>query len=140
VPITLAYPGSFGWYLFLLLYQQHHNLVSSINLLRVHLILLSMPLIKILNSTGPKTDPWETPLYPSSGLRAFDHNPLTVTSSLFTGIFQPPNLFIYLFIYLFRDKNVLWGHVKHLEQVQVYDISFPSFVLSIIEGQQTGQT
>ena len=37
------------------------SLVSSGNLLRVHLIPLSMSLINILNSTGPRTNPWGTP-------------------------------------------------------------------------------
>ncbi|KAK4810817.1 hypothetical protein QYF61_008789 [Mycteria americana] len=39
-----------------------HNLVSSANLLRVHSIPLSRSLIKILNRTGPNTEPWGTPL------------------------------------------------------------------------------
>ena len=37
-------------------------LVSSANLLRVHSIPSSMPLIKMLKSTGPKTVPWEAPV------------------------------------------------------------------------------
>ncbi|KAK4827132.1 hypothetical protein QYF61_014526 [Mycteria americana] len=39
-----------------------HNLVSSANLLRVHSIPSSRSLIKILNRTGPNTEPWGTPL------------------------------------------------------------------------------
>ncbi|KAK4826427.1 hypothetical protein QYF61_008960 [Mycteria americana] len=39
-----------------------HNLVSSASLLRVHLIPSSRSLIKISNKTGPKTEPWGTPL------------------------------------------------------------------------------
>ncbi|KAK4813748.1 LOW QUALITY PROTEIN: hypothetical protein QYF61_023684 [Mycteria americana] len=38
------------------------KLVSSANLLRVHSIPSSRSLIKILNKTGPKTEPWGTPL------------------------------------------------------------------------------
>ena len=39
-----------------------HRLVSSANLKRVHLIQLSMPLMKILKRTSPSTDPWRTTL------------------------------------------------------------------------------
>jgi len=35
--------------------------VSSANLLRVHSILLSMSVIKMLKRSNPSTDPWETP-------------------------------------------------------------------------------
>lgn len=39
-----------------------HIFVSSENSLRVHLILLLMSLMKILNCTGPISDPWGTPV------------------------------------------------------------------------------
>ena len=38
------------------------SLVSSTNLLRVHLMPSSVSLMKMLKSTSPKTDPWGTPL------------------------------------------------------------------------------
>ncbi|KAK4814241.1 LOW QUALITY PROTEIN: hypothetical protein QYF61_012737 [Mycteria americana] len=53
-----------------------HSLVSSANLLRVHSISLSMSLMKILNSTGPSTDPCGTP--PITDLH-LDIEPLTAT-------------------------------------------------------------
>ncbi|KAK4829093.1 hypothetical protein QYF61_002044 [Mycteria americana] len=52
------------------------NLVSSANLLRVHLIPLSRSLIKILNRTGPSTEPSGTPLVTSCHL---DLTPFTTT-------------------------------------------------------------
>ena len=39
-----------------------HRLVWSANLLRMHLIPLSMSLMKMINSTGSITDPWGMPL------------------------------------------------------------------------------
>ena len=39
-----------------------HSLLSSANLLRVHLSPLLMSLMKILKSISPSTDPWETQL------------------------------------------------------------------------------
>ncbi|KAK4829606.1 hypothetical protein QYF61_005706, partial [Mycteria americana] len=45
-----------------------HELVSSANLLRVHSIPSSRSLIKILNRTGPNTEPWGTPLVTSCQL------------------------------------------------------------------------
>ncbi|KAK4811045.1 hypothetical protein QYF61_015749 [Mycteria americana] len=53
-----------------------HNLVSSANLLRVHSIPSSRSLIKILNKTGPKTEPWGTSLVTS---RQLDLTPFTTT-------------------------------------------------------------
>ncbi|KAK4817624.1 LOW QUALITY PROTEIN: hypothetical protein QYF61_021527, partial [Mycteria americana] len=53
-----------------------HNLVSSANLLRVHSIPLSRSLIKILNRTGPSTEPWGTPLVTG---RQLDLTPFTTT-------------------------------------------------------------
>ncbi|KAK4824318.1 LOW QUALITY PROTEIN: hypothetical protein QYF61_013593 [Mycteria americana] len=47
-----------------------HNLVSSANLLRVHSIPSSRSLIKMLNRTGPNTEPWGTPL--NSGPKGTD--------------------------------------------------------------------
>ncbi|KAF1629452.1 Serine/threonine-protein phosphatase 4 regulatory subunit 4, partial [Eudyptes filholi] len=52
------------------------NLVLSANLLRVHSISLSRSLIKILNRTGPSTEPWGTPLVTS---RQLDLTPFTTT-------------------------------------------------------------
>ena len=52
------------------------SLVSSANLLRVHLIPLSMSLMKKLNSTGPNMDPQGTPLVTNLHL---DIEPLTTT-------------------------------------------------------------
>ena len=51
-----------------------HSLLSSANLLRVHLISLSMSLMKMLNSSSPCTDPWGTPLVTGIHL---DIEPLT---------------------------------------------------------------
>ncbi|KAK4828313.1 hypothetical protein QYF61_025325 [Mycteria americana] len=53
-----------------------HNLVSSANLLRVHLIPSPRSLIKILNRTGPDTEPWGTPLVTGCQL---DLTPFTTT-------------------------------------------------------------
>ncbi|KAF1478525.1 Cilia- and flagella-associated protein 99, partial [Pygoscelis antarcticus] len=52
------------------------GLVSPANLLRVHSIPLSRSLMKILNSTGPNTDPCRTPLVTNLHL---DIEPLTTT-------------------------------------------------------------
>ena len=52
------------------------SLVSSANLLRVHSMPLSMSLIRMLKSTGPRTDPWGTLLVP--GLHP-DTDPLIKT-------------------------------------------------------------
>ena len=52
------------------------NLVSSIDVLRVHSIPLSLSLMKMLNSIGPCTDPRGTPLVTSLHL---DIDPLTTT-------------------------------------------------------------
>ena len=52
------------------------SLVSSANLLSVHLISLSVSLMKIFNSTCPSTDPWGTPLVTNLHL---DIKPLTTT-------------------------------------------------------------
>ena len=56
--------------------------VSSANLLRVHVIPLSMTLIKMLKSIGPKTSPLRdiTCDWPPLRHRTIDHNPLTATS------------------------------------------------------------
>ncbi|KAK4825193.1 hypothetical protein QYF61_025121 [Mycteria americana] len=53
-----------------------HNLVSSANLLRVHSIPSSRSLIKLLNRTGPKTEPCGTPLVTG---RQLDLIPFTTT-------------------------------------------------------------
>ncbi|KAK4828429.1 LOW QUALITY PROTEIN: hypothetical protein QYF61_026525 [Mycteria americana] len=53
-----------------------HNLVSSANLLRARSIPSSRSLIKILNKTGPKTEPWGTPLVTG---RQLDLVPFTTT-------------------------------------------------------------
>ncbi|KAK4818658.1 hypothetical protein QYF61_017266 [Mycteria americana] len=53
-----------------------HNLVSSENLLRVHSIPSSRSLIKMLNRTGPSTEPWGTPLVTG---RQVDLTPFTTT-------------------------------------------------------------
>jgi len=58
-------------------------LLSSVNLLRVHSIPSSMLLMKMLKSTGPKTDPWGTPLVTSLHL---DIEPSVTTLSV---TFQP---------------------------------------------------
>ncbi|KAM9656645.1 uncharacterized protein ACIBXB_008917 isoform 1-T1 [Morphnus guianensis] len=52
------------------------NLVSSANLLRVHSNPSSKSSIKILNRTGPSTEPWGTPLVTS---RQLDLTPFTTT-------------------------------------------------------------
>jgi len=52
------------------------QLVPSANLLREDSILSSRSLIKILNKTGPKTEPWGTPLVTSHQL---DLTPFTTT-------------------------------------------------------------
>ncbi|KAK4816403.1 LOW QUALITY PROTEIN: hypothetical protein QYF61_016720 [Mycteria americana] len=52
------------------------NLVSSANLLRVHSICLARSLIKILNRTGPNTEPWGTSLVTG---RQLDLTPFTTT-------------------------------------------------------------
>jgi len=41
------------------------QVVSSANLLRVHSVPSSRSLMKMLNRTGPSTDPWGTPLVSS---------------------------------------------------------------------------
>ncbi|KAK4826053.1 hypothetical protein QYF61_004168 [Mycteria americana] len=53
-----------------------HNLVSSANLLRVHSIPSSRSLIKILNRTGPNSEPWGTALVTG---RQLDLTPFTTT-------------------------------------------------------------
>ncbi|KAK4832380.1 LOW QUALITY PROTEIN: hypothetical protein QYF61_022235 [Mycteria americana] len=53
-----------------------HNSVSSANFLRVHSIPLSRSLIKILNRTGPNTEPWGTPLVTGHQL---EQTPFTTT-------------------------------------------------------------
>ena len=52
------------------------SLVSSANLLRVHLIPLTVSLVKILKSVCPSTDPWGIPLVTDLHL---DIEPLTTT-------------------------------------------------------------
>ena len=49
------------------------NLVSSVNLLRVHSMLSSRPSIEILNRTGPSTNHWGTPLVKMSGWASRAH-------------------------------------------------------------------
>ncbi|KAK4813337.1 hypothetical protein QYF61_026500 [Mycteria americana] len=62
-----------------------HNLVSSANLLRVHSIPSSWSLIRILNRTGPNTEPWGTSLVTGYQL---DLTPFTTTLWA-----QPPSQF-----------------------------------------------
>lgn len=65
-----------GWHSILVLCQ-----LPSANLLAVHSIRLSGPLIKILKSKGPKMEPWGTKLITSIGLR-LDIEPLTTAVQL----------------------------------------------------------
>jgi len=96
-------------------------------LAEVHSVPRSRSLIKMLKTTGPKTVPWGTPLVIGVHL---DIEPLTTTVWLWVSnqflihwIVYPPNL-----SFQFRDKNVLWDHIKCIAEVQVDDISQSSFV------------
>ena len=99
-----------------------HSLVSSVNLLRVHAILLSMSLMKILSSICLSTDPWETP--PVTGFH-FDIELFTRTLCM-----QPSIQFLYSSnsqsvepISLQFSSKILWGSVsKGLAEVYVDDI------------------
>ena len=60
------------------------------------------------------------------GHRAVDNKPLAITMQ---PIIYPPNSPAFKSIYLqFRDKDMVWDPVRDLTQVQVDDISCPSFV------------
>ncbi|KAK4827142.1 LOW QUALITY PROTEIN: hypothetical protein QYF61_014736 [Mycteria americana] len=74
-PTSQACQGPSGWHLFPPA-SAPHSLVLLADLLRVHSIPLSMSLTKMLNSAGPNTDPWGTPLI--TGLH-LDIEPLTAT-------------------------------------------------------------
>jgi len=95
------------------------SLVSSQNFLRVHLVPLSTPLMKILNNIVPSTDPRGTPLVTGFHL---DNELLTVTLCT-----QPSSQFLthltaHQTIPLqFRSKNVVGDHIKGLTEVQVND-------------------
>jgi len=107
-----------------------HNLVS--NFLRVHSVPQSISLMKILNSTGPSTDPWETSLV--TDLHP-DMEPLTTT----LGTISKP---VPHYIFQFGEKDVVGDHVKGLTEVQTDDISGPSLVhwysYTIREGHHVG--
>ena len=102
------------------------SLVSSANLLKIHSILLSRSLIKMLKSTGRRLDePLRDTIHdgPPPGHRAIDNSPLATTIQ---SIPYPSNSPVFKSIYLqLRDKNVVQDHVKGLAQVQVDDISCP---------------
>ena len=87
----------------------------------------------MLKSTGPKTDPWRTPLITSFYL---DIEPFTTLTVAFQPIPYPP---AFKSIHIqFRDKDVVGDHVKRIAEVQVDDMSYLPFVHqchhSIIEG------
>ena len=97
----------------------------SASLLKIHLIPVSTSLIKMLKSMGLKMDPWGMPLMTSVHLRrATDHKFLVVTIQpipypLDSVLFKPISS-------QFRDKNVLWDHIKGLAELKVDDISHSS--------------
>ena len=75
------------------------------------------------------------------GPRAIDNNLLAMTIQ---PVLYSPNSPAFKSICLqFRDKDVLWDHVKGLAEVQVVNISYLAFVHqchhSIIGGHQIGQ-
>ena len=118
------------------------SLVSSANLLRVHLSSLSISLIKTLKSTSPKTCPWRGTTYDQHPpeQRAIDSNPLATIIE--TIIYQPNSPAFKSISLQFRDKNVVQYHLKGLAQVQVDDISCSFFVhwrCHSFIGHQIGQ-
>jgi len=57
---VLPWPHSFPVQIVGISYREaHQHLVSSANLVKVHSIPSSRPSVKILNRTGPSTDPWQ---------------------------------------------------------------------------------
>ena len=121
-----------------------HSLVSSANLLRVHSVPLSVFLTKMLNNTGPYTDPWGMPLITGFHL---DIEPFITTFWV-----QPSSQFlIFCVIYpsiksmslQFKDKDFMWDSVTCSAQVQVDDVCCCSLIHQcsnpIIEGHQICQ-
>ena len=103
------------------------SLVPSENVLRVHSISLSMSLIKVLKSTGPKTDPWGTLLVTSLylGIELLTATLCVAIQPIPYPPSGPPIISISLH---FGDKDVMWNHVKGLTEGQVDDIGWSSFV------------
>ena len=85
-PTSRACPGPSGWHPVPQVSTVPLSLVSPANLPRVHSVLLSMLLMKVLNSTRPNTNPWGTPLVTDLHL---DIEPLTTTLWL-----QPSSQFL----------------------------------------------
>jgi len=76
------------------------------------------------------------------GRMSIDHSTLAAIIQL---ILYPLNSSIFQCIFLqFSNKDVVWGHVKGLAEVQVDDISYISFVHwyhhFIVEGPHIGQS
>ena len=104
------------------------SLVTSANLLRLHSISPSTSLMKMLNNTGPSTDPWRTSLV--TGLH-LDVEPLTVNSleAAIQPVPYPSNSSPIKSISLqFRGKNAGGNISKALTEIQVGDISSPSLI------------
>ena len=110
--------------------------MPSANLLRMHSIPLSKPLIKIWKNTDPETGTWGTPLIISLHL---DVETLTATiQPIPYPLNSPPFKSRY---FQFRDKNMMWDHIKSLAEVQEDDICFSLVHCCchfIMKGQQTG--
>lgn len=82
-----------------------------------------------------------TPYWPPFGHRALDSNPLAMTTQ---PILYSPCIPAYKSLSLqFRDKDMVWDHVKVLAQVQGDYINCPSFAHqcchSLTEGHQICQ-
>ncbi|PKU44713.1 hypothetical protein llap_4987 [Limosa lapponica baueri] len=95
--------------------------LGTANLLRVHSIPLSMSLVKILNHTGPSTNPSGTPLITDLHL---DIELLTIQRFP-----HPPNRPSTKSIsHQFKEKNIVWDRVKGLIEIQIDDTCSSSFV------------
>ena len=115
-------PAPPRWHPFLLLCQLQHSAELSANLLRVRSIPQSLSLIKMLKSTVPKMVPWGTPLVTSLHLNI----ELLTTTPLATTIkpilCSPDSPAFKAIALQFRDKDVVWDHIKGLAHDQL-----PSF-------------
>ena len=104
-------------------------------LLRVHSIPPSVSLIEMLKSSGPRMDPWGTPLI--TGLH-LDMEPLTTALWL-----RPSNQFLIQHIVQPSNPSLsnleirLWCRTVSKAQLQVDDISCPLFTSAITPSQKS---
>ncbi|PKU47282.1 wd repeat-containing protein hypothetical protein [Limosa lapponica baueri] len=98
------------------------NLVLFANLLRVYLIPLSRSLMKVLNRTGPNTEPWGTPLVTSCQLdltlfNSIHHNPLSLVIEPFC--YPAKSTLVQAMSSQFLEDNAVGNGVKGFTKVQV---------------------